>query len=1236
MSKTVRSLHDTVPPEGPRSQIDPLVEAFCQRWHGGEQPNLLQFVEQSHVAVAALTADERRQLMLRLISLDLDYRWRGVRAAFDPASDAIEQPTISFPARLEDYQAALASVSEGEICWPAELILHELRLRERCGDVIEPAEYLERFPQTPELAELLYATKRLDAEATSLFDGDSTLPPIDDALWREIGPAGDRAADYVLIREIARGGMGVIFEARQLRLNRTVAVKMILDSRLASAEARRRFLVEAQAAARLSHPNIVPVFEVGQMRGQPFFSMAFVDGKSLSFNIAKQGPLPPIAAARLVRQIAQAVQYAHDQGVLHRDLKPQNVLLTSAGEPMITDFGLAKQIGETDGLTLDGQVVGTPGYMAPEQARGQRGLIGARADIYSLGAILYFVLTGRAPFHSSSPAETLRQLLEEEPVPPRRLNPEISADLQTICLKCLQKAPAARYESAAALVADLDRLVNGFPILARPVSYTQRLWRACRRHPMTAMLASAVVLLLLIGVPAAVWYQGQLATSRATARAAEADRLAAQQRANAARQQAAAQREIADTQAYFANLSAAGNLQAGRRLGWRREALARLEQARSLGVKAANQAQLRSEAAACLLDVDLEPLAELAQGPQSAAVAFSHDGKHLAAGQFKAHFQLGALSFQCTVTVVDVVTDEIVHTLRFSVTPLIRPDKRDIVQDGCRVLQFSRDGRWLACGARSGQVHLWDLTQSPPAHVEFSAHTAEIRAAVFSPDSTALYTAATADHELKKWSFDGTNWKGAETVRFNEAISEISFDVAGDTLLVQQRGSWIALVDPASLAIGENQRVPQGTSATATPWPNHVLVEQENDFYVFDLKTKVRSRPFVDSVNGPQSQGYVWQVACSPDGAYCASVTRDDRKLRLWELASRRLVATLPIEMEVFPVVFSPDSRQLAVIGDNRVLLYRIAGGTALAIPTDRYQIVRCFQWHDDVGDIAPAGEFPLTALRGDGQPPMVAAGEPVFAFQISDDAAWAAVQTEDDRLALWQTRAVPPQRLRSLDAPNVHSFQFSADGRRLWAIADSSKLLEWELSTGGRHTRFDHTLGKVIAGRGDLVSLALAGEQVLIGSGGGRVLLADGDRQSPWFWNLETGEITSLAVSGDARLGLCGTQSGAVHLLELATSESSSELGRHEDEILSVAFSQDGRLLAAGSRDRTVRVWRHDGKKVEELVKLRFGGAVEQVEFRPDGKALGIRIQDEAAVRVVEFDMLRSSLARHGLAWPQ
>lgn len=318
--------------------------------------------------------------------------------------------------------------------------------------------------------------------------------------WEGLPQDGEEFADYDIIEEIAHGGMGVVFKARQKSLNRIVALKMVRGERLVTDEDIRRFYVEARAAAQLHHPNIVAIHEVGEFRGQHFYSMAFIAGSSLA-KLARDHPLSPKSAARYVQKIARAIHYAHSRQIVHRDLKPANVLIDPNDEPQVTDFGLAKVLEGESGATMSGTVMGSPSYMSPEQACGDTHGVGFHSDVYGLGALLYELLCGRPPFRAETPMETLRQVVEKDPAAPRLLNPKVPRDLETICLKCLEKSPGLRYATALELAEELARFEQGEPILARPVSAPARVLRWCRRKPaLAAVGAVALVLLAVISV----------------------------------------------------------------------------------------------------------------------------------------------------------------------------------------------------------------------------------------------------------------------------------------------------------------------------------------------------------------------------------------------------------------------------------------------------------------------------------------------------------------------------------------------------------------------------------------------------------------------------------------------------------------------------------------------------------------------------------------------------------------
>jgi hypothetical protein len=398
---------------------------------------------------------------------------------------------------------------------PHDSFARERRLHEVMAAYLEALERGER----PDRQELLARHPDLAAElAAFLADHDKVQnlaqparPAGTTGPAETLAPAGAAPTctsdgvrtfgDYELLEEVARGGMGVVYRARHKSLGRVVALKMILAGQFAAPADVERFRTEARAAAGLEHPNIVPVYDVGEYGGRHYFTMKLVEGDSLARRLPELRR-DPRAAARLVAQVARAVNFAHQRGVLHRDLKPANVLVDREGRPHVTDFGLAKRLEGAAGLTQTGAVVGTPSYMPPEQAAGRKGLTTA-ADVYSLGAVLYELLTGRPPFQAETPLDTLLQVLGEEPVPPRRINPGADRDLETVALKCLEKDPARRYPSAEALAEDLERWLRGEPTRARPPSLGELAWGWFRRNLQAVCCTAAAGVLggLLVGAP---------------------------------------------------------------------------------------------------------------------------------------------------------------------------------------------------------------------------------------------------------------------------------------------------------------------------------------------------------------------------------------------------------------------------------------------------------------------------------------------------------------------------------------------------------------------------------------------------------------------------------------------------------------------------------------------------------------------------------------------------------------
>jgi hypothetical protein len=486
-----------------RSSVLDLIDQICDRYElarlAGQRPPLDDYLRGVPQAERAGLLRELLRLEGAYLQADQRRRWQHgdrvrLRAYLDELPALREHPELVF-----------------------ELACAEVLLRlEHRDKPPRPADYLELLPGQEAQLRRFFAARRLLPAATAPPVGerptlraarqdtvaaphhtvdelpaapaDPPMPPL---------PAPAAPPGYALLGELGRGGMGVVYQARQVSAGRVVALKMLLHAGHADADQLARFRTEAQAVARLQHRHVIQVFEVGEHQGLPFFSLEYCPGGSLDRRLAGT-PLPAAEAAALVEQVARGVQAAHDAKVIHRDLKPANVLLSADGTPKVSDFGLARKL-DAPGATRSGAVMGTPSYMAPEQARGQVDRLGAAVDVYALGAVLYECLTGRPPFRAAAVMDTLRQVLSEEPVPPRQLNAKVPRDLETVCLKCLEKEPGRRYASAAALAEDLGRFGRGEPVLARPVGAAERAAKWVRRNRWLAGALATVAATLLLG-----------------------------------------------------------------------------------------------------------------------------------------------------------------------------------------------------------------------------------------------------------------------------------------------------------------------------------------------------------------------------------------------------------------------------------------------------------------------------------------------------------------------------------------------------------------------------------------------------------------------------------------------------------------------------------------------------------------------------------------------------------------
>jgi serine/threonine protein kinase len=547
--------------------------------------------------------------------------------------------------------------------------------------------------------------------------------------------------DYELLEEIGHGGMGVVYRARQRSLDRVVAIKMMTLGPGSSPELVKRFRAEAVSAASLHHPNIVAIHEVGIHEDRQFFVMDYVKGQSLARLVGNQ-PLPVKRAAVYLQTIAEAVHYAHERGILHRDLKPSNVLIDAQDQPYVVDFGLARQLEGDSELTVTGQVLGSPQYLPPEQAAGQRGRVSRRTDVYALGATLYHLLTGRPPFQAESLAQTLDLVLHAEPVAPRLLNPSVPRDLETICLKCLEKEPARRYPTAQTLAEELARFLAGEPIQARPIGPAGKAWRWCRRKPQLASLVAVAALLFVSGFTGVVW---QWRRAESESRQAELQRVRAE-----------AGELIARQNAYAADMKEVQRALEDSDLGRVRELLNRHRPGATAERGTRNaESDLRGWEwryfwSRCQSD---ERFTLCQYSNAVSALAFSPDGKWLAVRREGG-----------TLALWDAVAKRLAAEL---------PANAALGGRWCnKTLAFAPRGNLLAWGSKdaSGKpvVSLRDLN----AQKEIAAfpHSADLVSIAFSPDAQAMATLAD-DGEVRVWDL------GSQQVTTNLPSTPVGGDV---------------------------------------------------------------------------------------------------------------------------------------------------------------------------------------------------------------------------------------------------------------------------------------------------------------------------------------------------------------------------------------------------------------------------------------------------------------------------
>jgi WD40 repeat protein/tRNA A-37 threonylcarbamoyl transferase component Bud32 len=1003
-------------------------------------------------------------------------------------------------------------------------------------------------------------------------DGTATnvVPPFPFSALLVPNPSGanwPRVRGYEILSLIGSGGMGVVYKARHRDLCRTVALKVLRGEALADPEFRERFRVEAEAVARLQHPNVIQVFEIGTVdpragepHPSPFISLEFVEGGSLTRLTGR--PQPPRYAAEMVEKLARAVQSAHRLGVVHRDLKPANVLLTDEGEPKVADFGVAKQLGtERDAggrfLTQAGTVVGTPEYMAPEQAAG--GPPTTAVDLYALGVILYELLTARVPFHAASPLETMSLLQSQEPVSPRRLQPGLPRDLETVCLKCLEKDPGKRYATAEALADDLRRFLDNRPIRARRVTEVERLARWCRRNPLVAASLAGVAGMFLAAF-ALVW--------RSYWHAEAAWREEATQRQEAQRREKAERWER-----YRANLvAAAGALQvydvgsARRTLedapeeyrDWEwRHFESRLDLA---------QLVLRCDGGAAKLTPDGRRVALFGDG-DLARVWDTTDPKEVWA--FRNAPELRAAVLSPDGKTFAYITPGHTVTLRDADADRVRAVLRGH-GDTIHTINFSADGSRVLTAAQDRTVRIWDAATGHALRV-FRPYESGVAATGLSPDGRRFVTSDHDRHDAQLWDIE-TGSEVAALPGHAAGVQGMHFNRHGDAFV------------------------------TVEMFPG-------NEIRMWDTGT---GRP-LGSMRGHGNT--VMKVAFSADGARIASGSMD-QTVRLWDGATGEPVATLKGHSgRVISVAFSPDGRQLASAAqDHTVRLWDATAGAPVAVLNGHTGPVVAVTYAPD-GRIVSAAEDGTVRLwdprRAGGNGVLRGHTSFVYSVAFHPDGERVATAGWDGTVRIWDATTGRQMSLLNHGANTlVTSVAFHPDGRLLAARVRGSIVL-WDLESGRELHRWaapshpwqDTRLA--FSPRGDLLAT---------GCGDGEVRLWDVvSRAEVAVLRGHRAAIRDVAFSPDGQwLASAGeVEDSTVRIWDVARKEQVRALEGHKECVYALAFSPDGRQLASGSVDGTARLW--DTATGQAVATLKHGSNVYGVAFTPDGTRLACGCADNS-----------------------
>lgn len=990
-------------------------------------------------------------------------------------------------------------------------------------------------------------------------------------LGGESRPEGDAQAvpgrsigHYELLEQIGRGAMGVVFKARQQGLDRIVALKLHHAGPFADEQDIERFRQEARALAQLDHPCIVTVYEAGEADGRTYLSMQYVPGTNLAQQLRDNPPTIP-QAVEAVRDVASAIAYAHCCGVVHRDLKPANILIDDTGSIRIADFGLGKVLSGDHGLTQTGQVLGTLRYMAPEQFEGAA-TAPCAGDIYSIGAILYELLSGRPPFWSQSTIGLVRQIQEQDPLPLRQLDRRIPRDLETICLKCLSKSPAQRYATAADLAADLDRYLRGEPVLARPLGASLKLWRYCRRRPITTAIAATSIITILAAVIVSTYFG--IAASRGH-RDAIVARQAAERNARAAlEQRELARRELDRSEA----IAYAGQIDHALH-EWRAG-----DTIAAMHALTGTRQDLRGWEYAFLKTSFTDKQFTLTGHQRHVmSVCFSPDSRRLASG-----------SWDTTIKIWDVKRREEIRTLTGHAEHVESVD-------------FSPDGRRLVSGSRDLTARIWDV-DSGRELLKFSGHNGFVVSVKFSVDGRQIISGG-RDNVIRVW--DAESGKEVRTLHGHTAyITCLDVHPNGRWIASGARDDTIRLWDVdtgAALAVLSTEFGHVEGVAFSPDGQTVAGAYRHNRAILWRLTADGRSAVPL-SLHGHQNG--VNDVEFVPNGLFLVSGSYD-QSLGIWEVKDpgwfRRLQGHT---RAVFCVAASPDTKWIASGGEDRnVKLWSTAAEQAPVTFHKHTDWVLCAEFSPDGRQIVSGSrdsgllwwDIPNSEIRR-----FTGHSGAVTGVAWGTGADWFVSSSADGTVRVWNTADGSTRSTLTGHAGPVRCVAIDGCGACICSGGDDATIRLWEADTG--------SLIRVLHGHESPV-------RCLAVTPDGARLISGSDDQTVRIWELKSGRllntlaghakaVTGVACSPDGKRLVSGSHDRTLRVYSATDGTLLSELHGHLAEIESVAFSPDGRRIVSGGHHNEVKLWNVE-LGIATLTLKEQRQHVTVVRFSPDGRQL-------------------------------